>query len=184
MHAIMGNAQLLGMKLLQNQGTFGCFLHLYNMLAGLAVIDRIDALEALCDLFTEQVFPGNRPKKNFSSMCFRFQGCPGHIPKGVKFPTKARFEKMNNTTKMRLDPLKTSVFINQFYCSSRLDKFQCTKLAEGTKVKFSRSLSDTGKFENRRQRSAFGVSVIALPALQVRHESAYQLASPRRRRHD
>jgi len=41
MAAAMGNAQLLGLKLLQHQGVFGCFLHLYHMLAHLSAIKRI-----------------------------------------------------------------------------------------------------------------------------------------------
>lgn len=55
---------------------------------------------------------------------------------------------MHTTTETRLDPLKAFVFVNQFYCSSRLDKFQCAKLAEGKNIKFSRHSSEAGKFDD------------------------------------
>lgn len=148
MAAILGNAQLLGLFLLRNQGIFGFFLHLYNMLAGVGTVDRIEPLEALCDLSKEEVFLGDRPKKNYAAVVFRFNGGPAIITEELRRPSKTRAVGMSKKTESRLDPLRISMFINQFFCGSRLDDFQVGKFSASLKVKSSRKSSNIGKFED------------------------------------
>jgi hypothetical protein len=61
---------------------------------------------------------------------------------------KARIDSMASRTEDRLDPLKISVFVNQFYCGARLDPFQFSKLAEGKNIKLSRNSSEAGQCDD------------------------------------
>jgi hypothetical protein len=117
MSAILANAQLPGMEFIRNQGMFGYSLHMYNTLAELGTINRIEPLEALCDIFTQEVFLGSRPKKNYSNFLFPFNSTSAKQTEMLRRGklTKSRMSSMHKTTEARLDPFKVSVSINQFY---------------------------------------------------------------------
>jgi hypothetical protein len=76
--SILGNMQILGLTLFCT-GVFGIFLHMYNMLSQICAVPKIDALEAFCNLFLDDVFMGSRPTKNFSNILHRLDGAHPYI---------------------------------------------------------------------------------------------------------
>jgi hypothetical protein len=147
MSAILGNAQILGLTLLSQEGFFGTFLHVYNMLVEIHMLPRMEPWEAMCKLFLDEVFMGSRPEKNFTPILLRFYSASSLAVKASRNPVHAQMREVRSKTKSRINPLNISVFINQFFLSSHIDEFQTGKLAANLNIKCPRSSSSFSKWE-------------------------------------
>jgi hypothetical protein len=134
--AVPGNVRLLGLMLLRNEGIFGCFLHMYNMLAQLSIIPKIPVLEDLCELFLDEAFMGTRPTEKFSNILLRFNKAPARLYERKGIPTMSTWRDAGQKCEERIDPLKVSVFLNLFFRASRFDTYTFGKLAADMKLKF------------------------------------------------
>jgi hypothetical protein len=129
---------------------FTSFLHLYNMLQHIGVMEKTEVLEALCDLYLEQVFVGVRPKQAFKSALLAFHG--GTIkPDGngswnlaAKRGTRG-VEAMYQKAFSRMQPRTWSLFSNLSCLSNGYDMLSAQKLGKGMKLKSKHDSSDDTK---------------------------------------
>ncbi|KAK3628344.1 hypothetical protein LTR56_017543 [Elasticomyces elasticus] len=63
-----------GVALCRTRGIFGQMLHVYNVARHFDKTPSSPLLEQLCDLFIDQIFLGERPKKNFQNILLRSMG--------------------------------------------------------------------------------------------------------------
>ena len=63
-----------GLRLFSYRNYVGAVMHVYNVLRTLTGFQSIPLLEALRDTFSDILFPGGRPIRNFKACCLRFMG--------------------------------------------------------------------------------------------------------------
>jgi hypothetical protein len=108
MGAILGQAQTLGLVMLNYLDLFGDLLHMYNMLHELDMIQEIPILEALCNLFLAEVFRGGRPDLGFFAVHHLYKG-----DRPESFKNKNVVWKKGQST-ASIQPMAFSIFANHF----------------------------------------------------------------------
>ncbi|KAF2653049.1 hypothetical protein K491DRAFT_22262 [Lophiostoma macrostomum CBS 122681] len=117
MSAMLGEAQQIGMHMLDQKGIFGGVLHLYNMIRQVGVkCPKVPILEALCDLFCNEVFMDrSRPSDKFSVRHQRFLG--GRLERlngrGWACLSLGRPKEDMDFTKQRINGPDVSLFVEQ-----------------------------------------------------------------------
>jgi hypothetical protein len=151
MSAIISNAQALGLSNLVRKGLFGSFLHMYNMLQQMGAIEKVEVLEDLCKLFTQEVFVGQRPKSNFASILSRFKGAtPTHFKGGGGHTSMIFTPHENNMdthikVEERIYPRTTSLFVSQFLTDYRFDTHTVDVLISKMNLRIPRDAPDRTK---------------------------------------
>ena len=150
MSNLLSNAQVVGLLYLGYQGIFASFLHAYNMMVAIGVLEKIEIVEDLCELFLQQVFMGLRPRRKFSSKLFRFSGAKLTHLKTTKtnvmcLPTSAAAVI---AAENRVNPISMSLFASRLVSGSGFDKQLVDKIIATTDVKIPRNATPWQKVDS------------------------------------